>query len=217
MHAGRDWSLDVDYGSASLEVGASYLGMLGIDALLGVVAALEKLTDAAIDEEASSPAEQRQLPPSASAADPASPAGTAQAQAHATTEEPQSQGNGGAPAAAPAADGAAKGGQHAGREAVERGTCEAMVGAVWRPLLAALSTLLARTSGEALIVQLLKVFFCYRPHADSHDLCPPTPSACRNWAICLLLLSGDEYAGHIAQVLLQHTGLTFHISSTHVC
>ncbi len=40
---------------------------------------------------------------------------------------------------------------------MERGTCEAMIGSVWRPLLGALGTLLGRTSGEALIVQLLKV------------------------------------------------------------
>jgi hypothetical protein len=32
-----------------------------------------------------------------------------------------------------------------------------MIGSVWRPLLGALGTLLGRTSGEALIVQLLKV------------------------------------------------------------
>lgn len=46
---GREWSLDVDYGSASAEIGAAYLGMLAIDSMLGMVAAIEKLTDAAVD------------------------------------------------------------------------------------------------------------------------------------------------------------------------
>jgi len=41
--------LDSDYGSAPAETGAAYLAMLAIDCLLNVVAALEKLTDVAVE------------------------------------------------------------------------------------------------------------------------------------------------------------------------
>ena len=80
--------------------------MLGIDSLLGIVAAIEKLTDIAVDGDVGSPEHGR------SALD---------------------------------------------RESVERSTCEAMIGLCWRTVLSALSQLLAHTTGEALIVQLLKV------------------------------------------------------------
>ncbi|DBA68408.1 TPA: hypothetical protein ACH3X2_013711 [Trebouxia sp. C0005] len=46
---GKEWSLDSDYGSAPAETGAAYLAMLAIDCLLNVVAALEKLTDVAVE------------------------------------------------------------------------------------------------------------------------------------------------------------------------
>ncbi|KAK9810126.1 hypothetical protein WJX72_005196 [[Myrmecia] bisecta] len=46
---GTDWTLDSDYGNAAPEVGAAYLAMLAIDCLLGVVAAVEKLTDVAVE------------------------------------------------------------------------------------------------------------------------------------------------------------------------
>ncbi len=41
--------MDSDYGSAPAETGAAYLAMLAIDCLLNVVAALEKLTDVAVE------------------------------------------------------------------------------------------------------------------------------------------------------------------------
>ena len=49
MHAGKEWSLDSDYGTAPAETGSAYLAMLSIDSLLNVVAALEKLTDIAVE------------------------------------------------------------------------------------------------------------------------------------------------------------------------
>ena len=48
-NAGKEWSMDSDYGTAPAETGAAYLAMLSIDSLLNVVAALEKLTDLAVD------------------------------------------------------------------------------------------------------------------------------------------------------------------------
>lgn len=47
--AGKDWTLDADFGSAPPETGAAYLGMLATDALLAVMAAVEKLTDIAVE------------------------------------------------------------------------------------------------------------------------------------------------------------------------
>ncbi len=41
--------MDSDDGSAPAETGAAYLAMLAIDCLLNVVAALEKLTDVAVE------------------------------------------------------------------------------------------------------------------------------------------------------------------------
>ena len=41
--------MDSDYGTAPAETGAAYLAMLSIDSLLNVVAAIEKLTDVAVD------------------------------------------------------------------------------------------------------------------------------------------------------------------------
>ena len=98
-HAGRDWSLDVDYGSASPEVGAAYLGMLGIDALLGVVAALEKLTDAALEAGGDPEQEQQQQQPSSLLAALPASAATA-ADSRAAEEEDPAQGDAGIPAAA---------------------------------------------------------------------------------------------------------------------
>ncbi len=86
----------MDYGSASPEVGAAYLGLLGIDALLGVVAALEKLTDAALEAEGP-PEQQQQQQPSLPAAQPAS--GPAATEGRAAEEEP-AQGDASSPAAA---------------------------------------------------------------------------------------------------------------------
>jgi hypothetical protein len=47
--------MDTDFGSASPEKGAAYLGMLATDALLAVVAATERLADAAVDGAPPSP------------------------------------------------------------------------------------------------------------------------------------------------------------------
>lgn len=80
--------------------------MLGIDSLLGIVAAVEKLTDTAVDGVTSSPEQGPSM---------------------------------------------------FERDTVERATCEAMVALCWHTVLSALSQLLAHTSGEALVVQLLKV------------------------------------------------------------
>lgn len=55
LPAGKEWSLDSDYGTAPPETGAAYLAMLSIDSLLHVVAALEKLTDVAVDGAAVTP------------------------------------------------------------------------------------------------------------------------------------------------------------------
>jgi hypothetical protein len=104
--------LDVDYGSASAETGAAYLGMLAVDSLLGIVAAVEKLTDIAVE---------------GAPAAPVAPAAELQQQ------------------------------QQQSRDPVESGTCQAMVRLSWRTVLSALSQLLTHTTGEALIVPLLKV------------------------------------------------------------
>ena len=104
--AGREWSLDVDYGSATAETGAAYLAMLGIDSVLGLVTSIEKLTDTAVEGTPASPDKQKGLPE---------------------------------------------------RLPVEREHCVALVEICWRTILDTLSQLLSRTSGEALIVQLLKV------------------------------------------------------------
>jgi len=102
----------LDYGSASAETGVAYLGMLGIDSLLGIVSAIEKLTDIAVEGDmAAEGSSLRQQSP----------------------------------------------GVLHDRDPVERATCEAMISLCWRTVLSALSQLLARTSGEALVVQLLKV------------------------------------------------------------
>ena len=106
--AGREWSLDVDYGSATAETGAAYLAMLSIDSLLGLVTSIEKLTDMAIEGGPGSPDKQN-----------------------------------GVPAWMP----------------VEREHCTALIEVCWRTILDTLSQLLSRTSGEALIVQLLKACF----------------------------------------------------------
>ena len=132
--------MDVDYGSASPEVGAAYLGMLCIDALLGVVGALETLTNAAVEPEedafdAAAGAEAQAAAASSPAALPL-PSSPSASDRHA-----RAGGGGGSPLMG----------------AVERATAEAMVGAVWRPMLGTLGSLLAATSGEALVVQLLKV------------------------------------------------------------
>ena len=110
MCAGREWSLDVDYGSATAETGAAYLAMLSIDSILGLVTSIEKLTDMATE------------------GSPGSPGKTPN----------------GVPAWMP----------------VEREHCTALVEVCWRTILDTLSQLLSRTSGEALIVQLLKAGFC---------------------------------------------------------
>ena len=47
--------MDNDYGSAPADTGSAYLAMLSIDCLLSVVAALEKLTDVAVEGVAVSP------------------------------------------------------------------------------------------------------------------------------------------------------------------
>ena len=52
---GKDWTLDNDYGSAPADTAAAYLAMLSIDCLLNTVAALEKLTDVAVDGVAVTP------------------------------------------------------------------------------------------------------------------------------------------------------------------
>lgn len=56
--AGREWSLDVDYASATAETGAAYLAMLGIDSVLGLVTSIEKLTDVATEGSQGSPGKQ---------------------------------------------------------------------------------------------------------------------------------------------------------------
>ena len=47
--AGKDWTMDSDYGTAPADNATAYLTMLGIDCLLNTVTALEKLTDVAIE------------------------------------------------------------------------------------------------------------------------------------------------------------------------
>jgi len=103
--AGREWSLDVDYGSATAETGAAYLAMLGIDSILGLVTSIEKLTDTATEGSPSNPDKQNGVPQ---------------------------------------------------RLTVEREHCIALIDISWSTILDILSQLLARTNGEALIVQLLK-------------------------------------------------------------
>lgn len=96
----------MDYGSATAETGAAYLAMLGIDAVLGLVTSIEKLTDTAVEGAPASPEKQN---------------GPTQ------------------------------------RLDVEPEHCRALIEICWRTILDTLSQLLSRTSGEALIVQLLKV------------------------------------------------------------
>ena len=116
--AGREWSLDVDYGSATAETGAAYLAMLGIDAVLGLVTSVEKLTDTAVEGTPASPEKQNGLPQ---------------------------------------------------RLDVEQEHCRALVEICWRTILDTLSQLLSRSSGEALIVQLLKVSLS--PSAGPGSVC----------------------------------------------
>lgn len=51
-HAGKDWSMDSDYGTAPADAATAYLTMLAIDCLLNTVTAVEKLTDVAVEEPA---------------------------------------------------------------------------------------------------------------------------------------------------------------------
>lgn len=117
--AGREWSLDVDYGSATAETGAAYLAMLGIDSILGLVTSIEKLTDTATEGSPSNPDKQNGVPQ---------------------------------------------------RLTVEREHCIALIDISWSTILDILSQLLARTNGEALIVQLLKVRLYTREHSQYRAL-----------------------------------------------
>ena len=61
--AGREWSLDVDYGSATAETGAAYLAMLSIDTIhWGCLTSIEKLTDMATEGSPGSPGKQNGAP-----------------------------------------------------------------------------------------------------------------------------------------------------------
>ena len=51
MGAGKDWLMDSEVGNASPETGVACLAMLAVDSLLGVIAALESLTDTALAEQ----------------------------------------------------------------------------------------------------------------------------------------------------------------------
>jgi len=117
--AGREWSLDVDYGSATAETGAAYLAMLGIDSILGLVTSIEKLTDTATEGSPSNPDKQNGVPQ---------------------------------------------------RLTVEREHCIALIDISWSTILDILSQLLARTNGEALIVQLLKARLYTREHSQYRAL-----------------------------------------------
>ena len=48
-YAGKDWLLDSEVGSATPETGMACLAMLAVDSLLGVISALEGLTDSALE------------------------------------------------------------------------------------------------------------------------------------------------------------------------
>ncbi|KAK9834027.1 hypothetical protein WJX81_004391 [Elliptochloris bilobata] len=115
--AGKEWTLDADFGRAPPETGAAYLGMLATDALLAVVAAVEKLTDLAVEGCAPSPDHS------------------------------------GVPLGPP---GGALVGPGLARDPVDASVCAVLAGGVWPRVLSALGSLLARSGGEALTLQLLK-------------------------------------------------------------
>ena len=62
LSAGKDWHMDSDYGQASLEVGGAYLTTVAIDCLLALVSAFEKLTDIAVDGTPLTPKQQGMSP-----------------------------------------------------------------------------------------------------------------------------------------------------------
>lgn len=130
-HAGKEWTLDADFGSAPPETGAAYLGMLAADALLAVVAAVEKLTDVAVEGCAPSPDRS------------------------------------GGPLGRPAGR---EGGPGLARDPVDASVCAVLAGGVWPRVLAALGALLARSSSEALTLQLLKVGVWPGPPKDIRTL-----------------------------------------------
>ena len=148
--AGKDWSLDSDFEGAGQQVQRGYLSMLAVDSLLAYMGSAEKLVDIAV--------EQGGVVPPALSKGPGSGGGLG--------EQVELR----------------RGNHHLGASMVlgltscprsltctscfrcwyavaciEVDVCKAMVERTWRGMLAVISQLLLRSSGEELVLQLLKV------------------------------------------------------------
>ena len=179
--AGKDWSLDADFEGAGQQVQRGYLGMLSVDSLLAFMGSVEKLVDIAVEQGGHVPPALSKGPGSGGWA-----GAWAGGQSRAEQVELQHRrGNEhwraskvfSCPTSCPKSSAMFRGllshmhflsligivigtvvGIVAGAVArIEVDVCKGMVERTWRGMLAVISQLLLRSSGEELVLQLLKV------------------------------------------------------------
>lgn len=87
------------------------------------------------------------------------------------------------------------------RLTVEREHCIALIDISWSTILDILSQLLARTNGEALIVQLLKVHLLH--FVNTHSVKPAwtDPQLCQCWGNTEVLMQADEHTCEVLALL----------------